>query len=245
MIKLIVVDNYEELSKEAFKVMKEVVVTKDRPVLGLATGSTPCGLYKEMIEDHKKNGTSYKNVVTFNLDEYIGLPKHHEQTYYTFMHKNLFDDLDIEEENIHVPVGSSQDSNQECENYEDAMKEYQMDIQLLGIGSNGHIGFNEPGTSFESKTHVIDLKKETREDNARFFESIDEVPTQAITMGIATILRAKKILLIASGKNKADAVATMIQGEISKACPATALRKHDDVVVIVDKDAASKLSKGE
>ncbi len=245
MIKVIVVKNYDELSKEAFKVMKEVVTTNESPVLGLATGSTPCGLYKEMIKDHKEKGTSYKNVTTFNLDEYIGLPQQHEQTYYTFMHENLFNEIDIAEENIHLPVGDSADSSVECEKYEEAMKNHQVDIQLLGVGSNGHIGFNEPGTAFESTTHIIDLKEKTREDNARFFDSIDEVPTQAITMGISTILRAKKILLIATGANKADAVYDMLKGEVSINCPASALRNHDDVVVILDEEAASKLPKGE
>ncbi|MFV0479282.1 MAG: glucosamine-6-phosphate deaminase [Anaerorhabdus sp.] len=241
-MKVIVVENYEELSKEAFKVMKEVVVSKEVPVLGLATGSSPCGLYKEMIADHQENGTSYRNVVTFNLDEYIGLPKNHEQTYYTFMHENLFNGLDILEENVHLPVGDSSQVELECEKYEEAMKEVQIDIQLLGIGANGHIGFNEPGTSFDSVTHIVDLKEKTREDNARFFGSLEEVPTKAITMGIATILRSKKILLVASGENKADAIYEMVQGKVSEDCPATALRQHPDVVVIVDVAAAKKLS---
>lgn len=240
-MKIIITENYDDLSKEAFKVMKEVLSSKENPVLGLATGSSPCGLYKEMIKDHKENGTSYKKVTTFNLDEYIGLEQTHEQTYYTFMHENLFNYVDISEENVHLPVGSSSDSAQACENYETALSSVQLDVQLLGIGGNGHIGFNEPGTPFNSTTHIVDLKKETREDNARFFESIEDVPTQAITMGIASILKAKKILLVASGASKADAVYAMVHGEITENCPASALQKHDDVVVILDKAAASKL----
>ncbi len=242
MIKVIVVKDYDLLSKEAFKVMKEVVQGTENPILGLATGSSPIGLYKEMIRDYKENGTSYAKAISFNLDEYIGLNKFHEQTYYTFMHENLFNHIDIEEKNIHLPVGDSGDILSECQKYEDLMKDVQVDIQVLGIGSNGHIGFNEPGTSFDSLTHIIDLKQETREDNARFFnDNIDEVPTQAITMGIATIMKAKKILLVASGTNKADAVAAMVNGEVSENCPASVLQKHNDVVVIVDESAASKL----
>ncbi|MEA4874399.1 glucosamine-6-phosphate deaminase [Anaerorhabdus sp.] len=240
MFKIIVVENYDEASREAFKVMKEVIDSNERPVLGLATGSTPIGLYKKMMADHK-TGTSYKKCITFNLDEYIGLPKTHEQTYYTFMHDNLFNGLDIPEENIHIPVGDSANVPAECIKYEEAMKEYHIDIQLLGIGGNGHIGFNEPGTPFDTLTHIVDLQEKTRQDNARFFEHIDEVPTQAITMGIATIMKSKKVLLIATGENKADAIYGMIKGPVSEACPASALQNHNDVVVIVDKAAASKL----
>ncbi|MFV0380323.1 MAG: glucosamine-6-phosphate deaminase [Anaerorhabdus sp.] len=240
-MKVIEVENYEEVSKEAFKIMKEVITSKEQPVLGLATGSSPCGLYKNMIADHKENGTSYSNVVTFNLDEYIGLKRDHSQTYHTFMHENLFNGLDIKEENIHLPIGYSSDIEKECDKYEDELSKYNIDIQLLGIGGNGHIGFNEPGTSFDSTTHIVTLKDKTREDNARFFDKLEDVPTEAITMGIKTIKRAKKILLVASGVSKADAVYEMIKGNVSEECPATALRDHNDVVVIVDKAAASKL----
>lgn len=242
MIKLIVVDNYEELSREAFKVMKEVIDSKEHPVLGLATGSSPIGLYQNMIEDHKHNGTSYKNVTTFNLDEYVGLKKNHRETYYTFMHKNLFEGIEIPEENVHIPVGDSDDLDGECRKYEQAMSDYQVDIQLLGIGGNGHIGFNEPGTSFDSLTHIVELKERTRQDNARFFTDLEEdVPTHAITMGIATVMKAKKILLVANGANKADAIYGMIKGPVSEECPASVLQNHPDVTVIVDKAAASKL----
>lgn len=240
MFKIIIVENYDEASREAFKVMKEVIDGSDRPVLGLATGSTPIGLYKKMMADHK-TGASYKKCVTFNLDEYIGLPKEHEQTYYTFMHENLFNGLDIPEENIHIPVGDSANVPAECIKYEGDMKEFSVDIQLLGIGGNGHIGFNEPGTPFTTLTHVVDLQEKTRLDNARFFDNIDDVPTQAITMGIATILKSKKILLVATGESKADAIYGMIKGPVTENCPASALQNHNDVVVIVDKAAASKL----
>lgn len=242
MFKIIITENYDELSKKAFEVMKEVVTSKERPVLGLATGSSPLGLYQNMIADHKENKTSYKNVVTFNLDEYIGLKRDHSQTYWTFMHENLFHGLDINEENVHVPVGDSANIQEECKKYEDAMQDYQVDIQLLGIGANGHIGFNEPGTSFDTLTHVVQLTDKTREDNARFFDPLGEqVPTEAITMGVATIMKSKKVLLIANGKNKAEAIYAMIKGPVSPDCPASFLQNHPDVVVILDRGAASKL----
>lgn len=240
MIKVIVVENYEELSSKAFEVMKETLKL-EKPVLGLATGSSPIGLYKEMISDHKENGTSYKNVVTFNLDEYANLAKSHSESYYTFMHVNLFDHIDVQESNIHIPSGEG-DLEANCAKYEEEMKQHVIDLQLLGIGANGHIGFNEPGTSFDSLTHVVELKEKTRKDNARFFDPLnEEVPTHACTMGIASIMRSKKILLVASGANKADAINAMINGVVSEDCPASVLQNHDDVVVIVDKAAASKL----
>ena len=238
-MKIIIVDNYEQASLEAFKVMKEVVENKPNAVLGLATGSTPLGLYKNMIEDHKTNGTSYKDVTTFNLDEYVGLPRDHKESYYTFMHTNLFSGLDIKEENVHLPYGNTKE---DCDAYEKAMEDYQVDIQLLGIGGNGHIGFNEPGTPFEQTTHIVELQERTRVDNARFFDNdINQVPTHAITMGIATIMKAKKVLLVATGLNKKDAIRELVLGQPTVDCPATALQNHPDVVVIVDRGAAKDL----
>lgn len=242
MFNVIIVKDYEALSDEAFNVMKEVVTSKEHPVLGLATGSSPIGLYQRMIKDHKDNGTSYKEVVTFNLDEYVGLKKNHSESYYTFMNTNLFSGLDINLNNVHIPVGDSDDLAKECEAYEQAMADFNVDIQLLGIGSNGHIGFNEPGTSFDSLTHIVTLKEKTRVDNARFFDPLgEEVPTEAITMGIATIMKAKKVLLVASGEGKADAIAGMINGPVTEDLPASVLQNHPDVTVIVDEAAASKL----
>lgn len=239
-MKIIVTNNYEEASLEAFKVMKEIVANKPNAVLGLATGSTPLGLYKNMIEDHKANGTSYKDVVSFNLDEYVGLDRNHKESYYTFMHTNLFKGIDILEENVHLPYGNTKE---DCDAYEKAMEDYQVDVQLLGIGGNGHIGFNEPGTSFDETTHIVELQERTRKDNARFFDDdINQVPTHAITMGIATIMKASKVLLIATGENKADAVKAMIEEPKSVNCPASALQDHKDVVVILDTAAASKLT---
>lgn len=238
-MEVIVLKDYEAVSQKAFEVMKNVVANKADAVLGLATGSTPIGLYKNMIKDHKENGTSYAKCQSFNLDEYVGLPRDHKESYYTFMHTNLFSGIDIKEENVHLPYG---DTKADCEAYEKAMENVHVDIQVLGIGANGHIGFNEPGTSFDEETHIVTLTEKTRQDNARFFDDdINQVPTHAITMGIATIMKAGKILLIATGANKADAVAAMINDAPNTDCPASVLQNHKDVVVILDEAAASKL----
>lgn len=238
-MEVIVLKDYDEVSQKAFEVMKGIVANKPNAVLGLATGSTPIGLYKNMIKDHKDNGTNYANCQSFNLDEYVGLPRDHKESYYTFMHTNLFSGIDIKEENVHLPYG---DTKADCEAYEKAMEHVHVDVQVLGIGANGHIGFNEPGTSFDEETHIVTLTEKTRQDNARFFDGdINQVPTHAITMGIATIMKAGKILLIATGENKADAVAAMINAAPSTDCPASVLQNHKDVVVILDEAAASKL----
>lgn len=236
MFKIFVYDDYESLSQKAFEVMEEVV-KQDKVTLGLATGSSPVGLYKRLVEAHK-NGLSFKNVQSFNLDEYVGLSKNHDQSYYHFMFEHLFKHVDFNLENVHLPKGEGS-LEDVAEEYEANLKQNPQDLQLLGIGSNGHIGFNEPGTSFESTVHVVRLKEETRQDNARFFSSIDEVPHFAITMGIQDILRAKKILLVASGKNKAVAIKEMLEGKIREEVPCTILQSHPDVVVVLDKEAAS------
>ena len=238
-MEVFVLKDYEEVSKKAFEVMKSVVSAKPDAVLGLATGSTPLGLYRNMIQDHQENQTSYAQCQSFNLDEYVGLPRDHKESYYTFMHTNLFSGIDIKEENVHLPYG---DSKADCEAYEKAMENVHVDIQVLGIGGNGHIGFNEPGTAFDEETHIVTLTEKTRQDNARFFDGdINQVPTHAITMGIATIMKAGKILLIATGANKADAVAALINKAPSTDCPASVLQNHKDVVVVLDEAAAAKL----
>ncbi len=243
-MEVIVVKNYEEASDAAFKVMVEVVKNNPSAVLGLATGSTPIGLYKRMIKDHKENGTSYANVKSFNLDEYYGLPRTHEQSYYRFMCENLFDFIDINKENVEVPQGNT-DIQAECDRYNALLRSNVQDIQLLGIGGNGHIGFNEPGTDFDSLTHYVELDQRTREDNARLFfnNNIDEVPTHAVTMGIANIMNAKKVLVIACGKGKAEAVKKMVDLEPSTDCPASALQNHPNTILVIDEDAASLLNK--
>ena len=241
MIKVIITENYEEVSKEAFNVMKEFI--KPGNVLGLATGSSPVGLYKNMIEDHKVNGTSYQDIKTFNLDEYVGLPLNHPESYYTFMHVQLFDHIDIKEENIHIPSGLG-DIEAKAKDYDAMLEETPVDIQLLGIGSNGHIGFNEPGTAFDLGTHVTDLKESTRKDNARFFDPLgEEVPTQACTMGPKTIMSAKHVLLVANGENKAQAIKMMLEGPVCEECPASILQNHPSVTVIIDKAASTLLEK--
>lgn len=240
-MKVIVCENYEEMSQKAFEVIKELVVAKPNSVLGLATGSSPVGLYQNMIKDHKENGTSYKDVCSYNLDEYVGIDRNDPQSYYTFMRENLFHGIDIDLENTHVPYGNTE---ADCQAYEAELEKVSVDLQLLGIGQNGHIGFNEPGTPFDILTHIVDLTENTREANARFFDNdINKVPTQAISMGIGTIMKAKKVLLVANGENKADAVKAMIEGPKDTACAASALQDHADVVVVLDKAAASKLSK--
>lgn len=240
-MKVIVCKNTEELANEALKVMLDVIKSKESPIIGLATGSSPIGLYNAMIRDHKENGTSYKNVKSVNLDEYVGLGIESDQSYVYFMNDNLFKSIDIDKKNTNLPNGKAVNMNEECERYTALLDSMPQDIQLLGIGGNGHIGFNEPGTPFDSTTHIVELQERTRLDNARFFSSLDEVPTHAITMGIKNIMNAKKILVVANGKGKADAVYSMVKGEITESCPASVLQKHNDVIVIVDEDAASKL----
>jgi len=241
MFEIHVYDTYDQVSEKAFEVMKEVIVSNPHAVLGLATGSSPVGLYQRLVQDHKTNHTSYQSIVTYNLDEYIGIHADHPQSYATFMRENFFDSIDIPKQNIHMPTGTAHDLNEAAAKYETQLAQHPQDIQLLGIGSNGHIGFNEPGTSFDIGVQIVDLKHQTRLDNARFFDKLEDVPTQAMTMGIKDILRAKKILLIATGEKKAKAVAGMIQGEISEAVPCSILQKHPDVVVILDQAAAKEL----
>ncbi len=241
-MKVIVCKNYEEMSKKGYEVIKEVMEsTQGKAILGLATGSTPIGLYQNMVADFKAGNVSYKNAQSVNLDEYVGLEKTHDQSYYYFMHDNLFNHIDIDEANVNLPNGNTDDMQKACDDYTALLATKQQDVQVLGIGSNGHIGFNEPGTAFDSTTHIVTLHEGTRKDNARFFASLDEVPTHAITMGIANIMNAKKILVLASGKGKANAVHAMVQGKVDPSCPASVLQNHPDVVVVVDEDAASLL----
>jgi len=241
-INLIVTENYEEMSKKAAALFEELLKKKPNANLGLATGSTPIGLYKELIKLNKANEISFKDVKTYNLDEYCDLPKQHEQSYYTFMNENLFKHIDININNTHLPKGEG-DSKINAKNYEDILKNIKIDIQLLGIGSNGHIGFNEPGTDFDIGVHEVQLTDNTIKDNARFFENdINKVPKKAITMGIKNILDVETIILVANGVNKAEAIKKVMSGKIDKNVPASALNLHKGkVYVIVDKEAASKL----
>lgn len=212
-------------------------------VLGLATGSTPIGVYKKLVEDHKKNGTSYKQVTTFNLDEYVGLAKDHPQSYHAFMQEYLFNHIDIPSHQTHIPNGLASDLEKECQQYEKMIQQAGgIDLQILGIGLNGHIGFNEPGTPFSSETHVVELTESTRNANSRFFASIDEVPTHAITMGLNTIMQSKEIFLLITGSQKAEIFRRLMEEDVSEDLPASILKRHPQAFVYVDEEAASLLS---
>lgn len=236
-MKLIVCKNYDECSKVAAEIFSDAIKNNPNIILGLATGSSPIGTYKNLIKDYEEGKISFKNVKTYNLDEYVGISRDNEQSYYYFMNDNLFNHVDINKDNVHVPYAHEGAYLESAKAYTDELKKVSVDIQLLGIGANGHIGFNEPGTAFEQETFIVTLTEKTREDNKRFFNSIDEVPTHAITMGIADIMRAKKVVLIACGKNKKEAVSRLLSKEITTDFPASALHNHNDVVVIVDEEA--------
>ncbi|WP_338048395.1 glucosamine-6-phosphate deaminase [Peribacillus alkalitolerans] len=239
-IQIIKANDYEELSVLACKKITEIINQNPTAVLGLATGSTPVGLYKQLIQSYKKNDLSFTDVRTVNLDEYIGISKSHKNSYHTFMKNMLFSHINIIESNTHIPDGTAVNLEMEGFRYEDLIQVLGgIDLQILGIGHNGHIGFNEPGTSFHERTHIVELTDSTRTANARFFKSLDEVPKQAITMGIGTILNSKEILLLASGDSKAEAVKRLLTGEVSIDFPASALKNHPSVTLIADKDALS------
>ena len=240
-MKVIITENYEEMSQKAAEIVIDIVKNNPNAILGLATGSSPIGLYKNMAKDCKENGTSYKNVSTVNLDEYVGLTADHDQSYAYFMRTNLFDNIDIDQKNTHLPCGSAPDTKKECDRYNALLDTMKQDVQVLGLGSNGHIGFNEPDTPFGSVTHLVDLTENTIKDNSRLFASVDEVPRQALSMGIKNIMQAKTIVMVVSGKNKAEAVKGMVKGEVTPALPASVLQLHPFVTVICDKDAASLL----
>ena len=240
----VIKENYEEASKLAALMIAEVIAKKPNAVLGLATGSTPLGTYKELVRLYKAKKIDFKYVTTFNLDEYIGLPKSHSQSYYYFMWHNLFKYTNIKKENIHLPDGMAENIGQFCEYYELMIKKAGgIDIQLLGIGSNGHIAFNEPGSSLGSRTRIKTLTEKTIADNSRFFRKKEDVPRYAITMGIGTIMEAKRVILLANGSNKADAVVNAIEGPITALVPASILQMHPCATMIVEKSAAVNLTR--
>ena len=238
-----ILKDYDEISKDGAKIVAEQVRRKPDCVLGLATGSSPVGMYKELIRMHKEEGLDFSKVTTFNLDEYVGLPPGHDQSYHYFMWENLFKDINVNHRHIHVPHGMADDVEAHCEWYEERiMKAGGIDLQVLGIGGNGHIAFNEPGSSLGSRTRIKTLTEKTRKDNARFFDSMDQVPKYAITMGIGTIMDARKLILVANGAGKADAIKKTIEGPISAMVPATVVQMHRHATILVDKDAGSQLS---
>ena len=240
-MKVIVVENYQQIGQLGAQIIAGVIKNNPNAVLGLATGTSPIGIYQNLVEMCQKGEISFANVKTVNLDEYVGLDGTHPQSYRYFMNDNLFNHVDIDKANTFVPNGVAENLQEECARYTTLVNNLVQDIQLLGIGSNGHIAFNEPGTPFDSTTHVVNLTENTIKDNSRLFEDISQVPTKALTMGIANIMNAKRILIVANGKNKAQAVYDMVKGQVNTTCPASVLQNHLDVTVIVDKDAASLL----
>lgn len=234
--------NSADMSREAANIISAQIIMKPDCVLGLATGSTPIGLYKQLIEWYQKGDLDFSEVRTINLDEYKGISRENDQSYYYFMHQNLFDHVNIPEGNTHLPDGMALDPEKECDRYNNLIQSMGgVDLQLLGIGHNGHIGFNEPGDSFDKQVHCVNLTESTIEANKRFFASADEVPRQAYTMGIGNILQAKKILIVANGEGKAEIVKKAFFGPVTPQVPASILQLHQDVVLVADEAALSKV----
>lgn len=240
-MKVIVVKDYQAMSDLGAEIIANTIKANPSCTLGLATGSSPIGTYQNLVKAYENKEISFKDVKTYNLDEYCGISRSHPQSYYYFMHDNLFNHVDICEENVHIPSVSNENLDEDCKKYNDMLHEANIDLQLLGIGGNGHIGFNEPGTPFTQETFIVELTEKTRQDNKRFFQSIDEVPTHAITMGIQNIMQAKKILMLISGISKADTVVKLLSGDITPDFPASVLQNHPDVTIIIDQDAYSKM----
>jgi len=241
-MKWIEVDNYEKMSEQAADAIIRLVKEKPDAVLGLATGGTPAGTYKRLTEDFAQNKTSYENIKTVNLDEYVGLEKNSDQSYSYYMDKHLFNHIDINRENVHLPKAETPPYEQDAAGYEQLIEKLGgVDLQILGIGENGHIGFNEPGTPFTSKTSVVELEESTREANARYFENRDDVPTHAISMGISTIMKSRKIILLASGSKKAHILYDLFKTDVTEDIPASILKQHQDVTIIADSEALAIL----
>ncbi|MCK9222106.1 MAG: glucosamine-6-phosphate deaminase [Limnochordia bacterium] len=242
-MRIIITDNYDQLSKQAAQLISNSIHENPKLVLGLATGSTPLGTYKSLIDLYQKQQVSFKQVRTFNLDEYLGLGPNHPSSYHHYMYNNLFDQIDINPENVRIPRGLAEDLDRECADYEKEIEGVGgIDLQILGIGVNGHIGFNEPQTPFGSRTRVVDLAQQTIEANARFFDNKADVPRQAISMGIRSIMHARRIVLLANGASKAWAIERSLQGPVTEDVPASVLQLHPDVTVILDREAAASLT---
>lgn len=240
-MKILVCKNYDEMSERAARIFAAQLILKPDTVLGLATGSTPEGMYASLVEKYNEGKIDFSEVTSFNLDEYYNLPKENDQSYDYFMKKHLFNHVNIK--NYNLPNGMAEDVEKECKDYEAKIDAAGgIDIQVLGIGQNGHIGFNEPASAFKKETHLVELTESTIEANSRFFESADEVPKKAVSMGTGTIMKSKKIVLLASGEAKADAIAKTVYGDIDPMVPASILQLHKDVVLVLDEKAASKLA---
>ena len=233
---------YEEMSRAAALEVARLLNTKPNAVLGMATGSTPLGLYQELVRMHREEGLDFSQVTTFNLDEYVGLAPSHPQSYHYFMHENFFQHVNVPQQNIYIPSGNTSNYPAFCAWFERRIEECGgIDIQILGIGSDGHVAFNEPGSSLTSRTRLKTLAKQTIDDNARFFEKSEDVPIYAITMGVGTILEADQLLLLANGENKAWAVAAAVEGPVTGMVTASALQMHPDAQVYLDDPAAGQL----
>jgi glucosamine-6-phosphate deaminase len=245
-MRVIIEANYFDMSREAAGLIASQIKSKPDSVLGLATGSTPLGTYRELIRLHKEEGLDLSKVQTFNLDEYWGLGPDHPQSYHYFMNENFFKDVNIKRANIHVPDGLTKDIEESCAKYEESIKAAGgIDLQLLGIGRDGHVGFNEPSSSLGSRTRLKTLTQETVYDNARFFKTLDEVPRFAITMGVGTILEARQIVLLASGREKADAIKISIEGAVTAEVTASAIQLHQKATFVLDEQAAMLLKRSE
>ena len=238
MIKIYRAHNYQDMSRKAANILSAQIIIKPDCVLGLATGSSPIGIYDQLVEWYKKDDLDFSRVKTVNLDEYVGIDEDNPQSYHYFMKQNLFSRVNIDMKNVHIPEGTNPDMEGECLSYERAIESIGgIDMQLLGLGSNGHIGFNEPGECFTRKTHIVDLAESTIEANKRFFEDASQVPRQAITMGIGTIMKAKKILMVVDGEKKAKVLKEALTGEVTPKVPASILQLHPDFTLVADDEA--------
>lgn len=235
-------DDYDQMSEVAAHIVADQIREKPNSVIGFATGGTPVGMYDRLIEAHEEQGLDFSKLVSFNLDEYLGLGPDHPQSYHFYMQEKLFDEVNIRPGHIYIPDGLTDDIEQHCNWYESRIDAHGgIDLQILGIGGNGHIGFNEPGSSLASRTRPMTLTQKTIDDNARFFDDEENIPRRAITMGIGTIMDADRIVLLASGENKADAIKETIEGPVTSMVPASVLQMHPNVQVVIDEDAASAL----
>ena len=242
MMKVIVTENYDAMSRQAANILSAEVIAHPDCTLGLATGSSPVGTYKVLIQRYEQGDLDFSNVKSINLDEYVGLSPEHDQSYRYFMQHNLFDHINIKRENTNVPNGLAEDTDAECARYNKVIEDLgPIDIQVLGLGHDGHIGFNEPAAEFPCLTHRVDLTDVTIDANARFFATRDDVPKQALTMGIGTIMQAKKVLMVVSGKDKAEIVKKAFTGPITPEVPASILQMHPNFVLVGDKDALSEI----
>jgi len=241
-MEIIIFDTAAQLDEYGANYFVNTVKQKSNAVLGLATGSTPIGIYNKLVEKYKQKEVSFSGVTTYNLDEYAGLPEGSDQSYAYYMNQHLFSHIDIASNQTHLPNGNASDLHAACKEYDAMLEKQPIDVQLLGIGHNGHIGFNEPAEGLQGGTHLVELKAETREANARFFSSIDEVPTHAITMGVGSILKAKTVMLVARGADKADIIKEALTGPITTKVPASLLQTHPNVIVLLDREAGRWLA---